>query len=180
MAKKPKVKKTKAKADKSAASGDDSAPAKKKGGLIGQLALGVALAGASFGSTFFIPSAQAPVDVSSHDDHASAEPEKVPLELDADPTFISLRPFAISLDGGNSLLKIGITLEASEDASYSIDPENPQLRDAFTGYLRALKPSQIRDAAYMARVRGQLLRRARLVFGADAIYGILITDFLVQ
>jgi len=49
-----------------------------------------------------------------------------------------------------------------------------------TGYLRALKPEQIRDAAYMAQMRAQLVRRARLILGTDAVFGILITDFLVQ
>jgi len=91
------------------------------------------------------------------------------LNLKIDPEFVTLNPFTISLDGGNSLLKIGITLEVSEEAAYDIDPNDPQLRDAFTGYLRALKPEQIRDAAYMAQMRAQLVRRARLILGTDAV-----------
>ena len=175
MAKKPKAKKTKA----SGAPGEDVAPV-KKGGLVGKLALAVTLAAASFGTVFFIPSNDVPAHTADSEAHAVESETHAALDLNVDPVFIELTPFTISLDGGNSLLKIGITLEASEEVSYDIDPNNPQLRDAFTGYLRALKPSQIRDAAYMARLRAQLLRRARLVFGSDAIYGVLITDFLVQ
>jgi len=179
MAKKQKVKKSKAKADPSAEAGDDAAP-KKKGGLIGKVALGVALGGASFGTVFFMPGSDVPAHDTEDEAHMTASSEPEPVELDMNPAFVELTPFTISLDGGNGLLKMGITLEASEELSGSIDPSDPQLRDAFTGYLRALKPAQIRDAAYMARLRAQLLRRARLVFDSDAIYGVLITDFLVQ
>lgn len=175
-----KQKKEKVKKAGAAVAGDkaDGAGA-KKGGFLGQLALGLALTAASFGTVLFIPGPPSPAPIeAASGEHAEAAQE--PLELKSDPAFVELTPFTISLDGGNSLLRIGITLEASEASSYLIDPDDPQLRDAFTGYLRALKPAQIRDAAYMARLRAQLLRRARLVFGTDAIYGVLITDFLVQ
>lgn len=174
MAKKEKKKKGAAKA---ATDGEEAAP--KKGGLIGQICLMVVLGAGSFGTVWFLPSRM---------DSAPAAPEETamqtpvaePLNLKIDPEFVTLNPFTISLDGGNSLLKIGITLEVSEEAAYDIDPNDPQLRDAFTGYLRALKPEQIRDAAYMAQMRAQLVRRARLILGTDAVFGILITDFLVQ
>ena len=48
------------------------------------------------------------------------------------------------------------------------------------GYLRALRVEQIEDAAFMAQMRAQLLRRAQLILGAENIHSILITDFLVQ
>ena len=180
MAKKPKVKKEKPKKAAKEAEGAEG-EGSKKGGLIGKLALGLALAAASFGTVFFIPGPPAAETAySSGDAHAAVEEEVEPLELKPPSTFVALSPFTISLDGGNSLLRIGITLEASEAESDYIDPDDPRMRDAFTGYLRALQPSQIRDAAYMARLRAQLLRRARLVFGEDAVHGILITDFLVQ
>lgn len=172
--------KKKTKDKKAPAGGDAAAGAKNgKGGLIGQLVLMVALGGASFGTVLFLPSHAGPAlesDASEHD----ADSAPPPLDLKHESTFVELSPFTISLDGGNSLLKIGITLEMSEDVKYDIDPNDPRLRDAFTGYLRALKPEQIRDVAYMARMRAQLLRRARLIFESDAIYSILITDFLVQ
>lgn len=157
----------------------EGAPPKKGGGLIGQLCLMIVLGAGSFGTVWFLPSRT----VSAPDvlgDAAAHAPEQEPLDLTTDPEFVALNPFTISLDGGNSLLKIGITLEVSEEAAYDIDPNDPQLRDAFTGYLRALKPDQIRDAAYMAQMRAQLVRRARLILGTDAVFGILITDFLVQ
>lgn len=174
MAKKTKIKKDKAKKD---VPEDGAAP--KKSGLFGKMALGVALGAASFGTVLFIPGGSVP-EASMSEAHAVAEAKAESLDLEVETSFVELTPFTISLDGGNSLLKIGITLEASEDASYDIDPDNPQMRDTFTGYLRALKPDQIRDAAYMARLRAQLLQRARLVFGADSVHGVLITDFLVQ
>lgn len=174
MAKKPKIKKDKSKKD---VPEDGAAP--KKGGLFGKVALGVALGAASFGTVLFIPGGSVP-ETSMIEAHAEAEAKAEPLDLEVGTSYVELTPFMISLDGGNSLLKIGITLEATEDASYDINPDDPQLRDTFTGYLRALKPDQIRDAAYMARLRSQLLHRARLAFGADSVHGVLITDFLVQ
>lgn len=175
MAKKEKKKKG---AAQPAKDGDPPAP-KKGGGLIGQISLMVVLGAGSFGTVWFLPSRveTVPASASEAADHV---PAAEPLDLKIDPEFVALNPFTISLDGGNSLLKIGITLEVSEEAAYDIDPNDPQLRDAFTGYLRALKPDQIRDAAYMAQMRAQLVRRARLILGTDAVFGILITDFLVQ
>ncbi len=175
MAKKEKKKKG---APKPAADGEEASP-KKGGGLVGQIALMAVLGAGSFGTVWFLPSRvdSAPAEHSAAQAHT---PAAEPLDLKVDPEFVALNPFTISLDGGNSLLKIGITLEVSEEAAYDIDPNDPQLRDAFTGYLRALKPEQIRDAAYMAQMRAQLVRRARLILGTDAVFGILITDFLVQ
>jgi len=180
MAKKEKKKKEKKKKGSPSAPDDADAPAPKKGrGIVGQIGLMVILGAGSFGTVWFLPDRA--ITVPADYDEAAAEiVVQEPLDFSEDVEFLQLTPFTISLDGGNGLLKIGITLEVSEEALSSIDPDNPQLRDAFTGYLRALKPGQIRDAAYMAQMRAQLVRRARLIFGSDAIFGILITDFLVQ
>ena len=91
-----------------------------------------------------------------------------------------LTPLTISLQNNNRILNIGITLETLAGEEDYIDPSDPKIRDAFMGYLRALRIEQIEDSAFMAQMRAQLLRRAQLILGAENIHSILITDFLVQ
>ena len=176
MAKKPKKPK-KQKTDASAEDGSE-APKKGKGGLIGQLALMLALGGASFATVLFLPSNEMPPAHGAADtaDEEKADPE---YDLNRETAFSALTPLTLTLQNGTRLLKIGITLETAYDAD-SIDPDDPKIKDAFTGYLRALKVDQVQDAAFMAQMRAQLLRRAQLIHGKDTVYSVLITDFLVR
>lgn len=159
---------------------EDGAPEKKGGGLISKIGLAVAVGLVSFGTVYLLPRpdpAPAPDASAEHEGGGHAEPE---LDLDEDTEYFELDPFTISLQNNNRILKIGITLEVISGESDYIDPSDPKLRDAFTGYLRALRLEQIEDAAFMAQMRAQLLRRAQLIFGEDEVRGILITDFMVR
>jgi len=173
MAKKPK----KQKADK-ATPEDGDAPKKGKGGLIGNIALMLAVGGASFATVLFLPSNEAaPIyDEASAEKSEKQDPD---YDLERAVTFSTLTPLTLTLQDGTRLLKIGITLEIAEGAEL-IDPDDPKIKDAFTGYLRALKIDQVQDAAFMAKMRAQLLRRAQLIHGKDTVFSVLITDFLVR
>lgn len=153
---------------------------KKSGGLIPKLSMLIALGAASFGTVFLLPRADPAPAVSDHrdaGDHADAEEV---LDFTQETTFLELTPLTISLQEDMRILKIGITLETLYGEETAIDPNDPKIRDAFMGYLRALRLDQIQDAAFMAQMRAQLLRRAQLVHGTDKVRGILITDFLVR
>lgn len=152
---------------------------KKKGGLVPKIAMLVALGGASFGAVYLLPrpeSAPAPTE------YAAAETQEVdePYELDLETSYLELSPMTISLQDDMRILKIGITLETLAGTESEIDPSDPKIRDAFMGYLRALRLDQVQDAAFMAQMRAQLLRRVQIVVGPGKVHGILITDFMVR
>lgn len=152
----------------------------KSGGILPKAAMFVALLAVSFGTVYLLPR-PAPVTVveaSSDSDHSEDAAHE--MDLEEDTSYFELNPFTISLQGNNRILKIGITLEVISGEADYIDPSDPKVRDAFTGYLRALRLEQIEDAAFMAQMRAQLLRRAQLILGQENVRGILITDFLVR
>ena len=173
-------KKSKSK-DPPAETEDGQLEAKPKGGLVPKLAMVIALGVVSFGTVYLLPRP----DTSSHTTEASSdtahhEEEIPPLELAQNTNYLELTPLTVSLQKNSRVLKIGITLEVLSGEEEYIDPNDPKIRDAFMGYLRALRLEQIEDAAFMAQMRAQLLRRAQLILGQDKVHGILITDFLVR
>ncbi len=170
MKKPKKEKKKKVKKD-----GDASA---KKGGMLGKLALVIAMGATSFCTVFFLPRPD-PVTVveadASHDKtDEHAEPEPIPT------SFLDMESFTVSLKGRQRVLRLGVTLETPEDMVEFINPNDPQLRDAFMGYLSAIEMAQVEDAAFLVRLRAQLTRRARFVLGDANVSNVLITDFLVR
>lgn len=54
------------------------------------------------------------------------------------------------------------------------------LRDAFTDYLRQLDARDLAGSAGLARLRADLLHRARVVMGPDAPLAVLLADLVVQ
>lgn len=152
---------------------------KSGGGFVSKLAMLIALGAASFGTVFLLPR---PAPIVAHTEAAEEDhhAEEVELDLTEETTYLELNPMTISLQDDMRILKIGITLETLAGHEAEIDPNDPKIRDAFMGYLRALRLDQVQDAAFMAQMRAQLLRRAQLVFGQDTVRGILITDFLVR
>ncbi len=156
------------------------APAKSGGGIISKAALVIALGAASFATVFLLPRPEPVAIDTAHAEGGEHSTEDAKLDLTVDTAYLELNPLTISLQNDQLILRIGITLETLAGEEDYIDPNDPKIRDAFTGYLRALKPEQINDAAFMAQMRAQLLRRAQLILGPEVVHGILITDFLVR
>jgi len=174
--KKEKTKKGIAKAPKSET---DNAEPKKKSGFIGAFVTLIALGAASFGTVFMLPGSELASET-DHKDKATHTETEAKLDFTEDTSYLELSPLTISLQDNARILKIGITLETLAGEEDYIDPNDPKIRDAFMGYLRALRLEQIEDAAFMAQMRAQLLRRAQLILGVENVRGILITDFLVR
>jgi flagellar FliL protein len=159
--------------------GNENGKKKSGSGFIGQIVTMIALGAASFGTVFMLPDNMPAENTAFEKDtaHHNSEPE---LQLTVPTGYLELKPLTISLQENARILKIGITLEILAGEEDYIDPNDPKVRDAFMGYLRALRLEQIEDAAFMAQMRAQLLRRAQLILGAENIRAILITDFLVR
>lgn len=175
MAKKAK----KAKSDNTQS--DEAAPAKGGMGLVGQIAIVAVLGITSFATVYLLPR-PAPVIIEDNTGKIDPDAEDISAAMDIEiaTKYFALEPLTLTLTDNRRTLRIGITLEMVSDASDSVAPDDPKLRDAFTGYLRSLRTEQIEDAAFMAQLRAQLLRRAQIIIGQEAVHSVLITDFLVR
>lgn len=156
---------------------DPNAPPQKKGGRLAAIITPIVLAGVAFGTVYFLPE-EDPVIIaeSVETDHK----KEIDIGVPTDMATVPLDQMTVSIGQNKQVLRIGITLEAPYSSVDYISPDDPRLRDAFMGYLRAIEVSQLQDAAFMAQLRAQLLRRAKLVLGPENVYGVLITDFLVR
>ncbi len=151
----------------------------KKGGMLGKLALVGVMGATSFCTVFFLPRPEPVAAIVEVDDSHEKEPEHVEPEPVA-TAFLDMESFTVSLKGRQRVLRLGVTLETPEDMVDFINPNDPQLRDAFMGYLSAIEMKQVEDAAFLVRLRAQLTRRARFVLGEANVQNVLITDFLVR
>ncbi len=176
------------KADKNTDQAEDPKQAKKAGGggLIQAaiLALGAGLT--AFVTVFLMPSAPPPVascvgadgqafDAALGDTHA---PPPKPIET----TLVPLDEILISIGHNETrrYLKINLTLIMDKNRASEMGDLEPQLRDAFSTYLRAVEITDFEDPAFYEILRRQLHRRAQLIIGPRAVESILITDFLLR
>ena len=170
-----------AKKDKAKAKPDKTEGEKAKGGLMGKLGLigtPLLIFGTAFGVSFM--SAPPPQTIIAAEE---VEKKPVPSELDypewgpPEPQEIAvLEPLTLSVGPTNKTLKLGIAIEM---ATKGLDTNDPRLTDMFTSYLRAVDTERLMDPGYHAMLKEQLLHRARLVLGSDAVQGVLITEFFL-
>ena len=160
-------KKKKIDADKKASSNEK--PSKNVVGVLTP----VFVLGAAFGANWFfggidapIPAAQTVTAANEADAHWSPPPAKHIVEM---------TPIVVSISPSDRLLKIGLALETTTD----VDPDNPELKDAFTSYLRAVTPQMLTEPEFHMQLKRQLLHRARYTLGEDVVQGLLITDYLL-
>lgn len=181
--KEKKPKKPKAPKAAKGVEGDDGAPVKAKGGMIGKLLLVIIMGATSFSTVYFLPKEEI-VEVAQADGHAQPEHAPIPEEhIEPEPiatAFLSIDSFTVSLKGRQRVLRLGLALETPEDMVDYLDANDPQLRDAFMGYLSAIDIGQVEDTTFLVRLRGQLKRRAQFVLGESNVQNVLITDFLVR
>lgn len=62
----------------------------------------------------------------------------------------------------------------------TLDAEKARIRDAFHGFLSQLTERDLEGSYGLAMIREELLRRARVATGSDAIREVLITDLVIQ
>ncbi|NHK28478.1 flagellar basal body-associated FliL family protein [Parvularcula flava] len=158
-------------------------PGKKKGGgLMTQLVLAVVLGCTAFGTVWFMPARSSGTAECPAADAAGTKVTMLPELPLSELTFIEMEPMIITLgeDASSRNLRIGITLETAKADQESILFAQPKLRDAFTGYLRALEVADIEDPNSIIRLRAQLQRRAEVILGNQSVRGVLITDFVIR
>jgi len=158
-------------------------PVKKKGGgLMTQLVLAIVLGCTAFGTVWFMPARSSGTGECAPTGEVKSTATLLPELGLSEITFIEMEPMIITLgeEASSRNLRIGITLETAKADQEDILFAQPKLRDAFTGYLRALEVSDIEDPNSIIRLRAQLQRRAEVILGNQSVRGVLITDFVIR
>ena len=146
-----------------------------KASKLGAIAVPLVAFLAATGASFALSSNPAPAQPITASDAPSAvtpmrwappEPAKT----------VTIEPIVVTFGERNSTLKLGIAIELTDA---EMEADTPRLRDAFTGYLRTVGPRAATNPGFHSQLKRQLLHRARVVFGPDAVTDVLITDFMI-
>lgn len=161
---------------------DEDAPKPSGGGLMAILPLVVIAGAASFGMVWFATSPPPPVTPEMCEAVVVRE-EIPPEELQARAAkYIPLDPFTVSLgpDAGARHVMMTIALGAPADADPLTEVQRLRLRDQFLERLRTIDSHMITDPDAMPDLKSSLLLQAQATLGKDAVYSILVTEFLMK
>lgn len=172
------------KADKTEEKPEKAQKAKKGGGGMIQAAILAVGAGlTAFATVFLMPGAEPEMQVCANEEAGTTEiAAHSPPPEPVNTILVPLDEILISIGRGEArrYLKINLTLIMDEKLEKQMPDLEPQLRDAFSTYLRAVEVTDFEDPAFYEVLRMQLHRRAQLIIGPKAVESILITDFLLR
>lgn len=77
-------------------------------------------------------------------------------------------------------LNLALVYDTAAPGAERLDEREPYIRDAFIDYLRLLSERDLRGSAGLARLRAELLHRARSLAGTDAPREVLVVDMVIQ
>lgn len=137
-----------------------------------------AAAGAAFSGLLPLPGGAAPPD------DAVERPEPTPADETVAPLeeiIVDITARTVAGDPIRRFLKADLALVYRDSAASERGADRQaHLRDAFVDYLRQLDERDLLGSAGMARMRADLLHRARVVLGPDALVRVLVSDLVVQ
>ncbi|MFK7761919.1 MAG: flagellar basal body-associated protein FliL [Roseobacter sp.] len=96
--------------------------------------------------------------------------------------FVPMDPLTISLPLSSRYNHLRFRAELEVVEGYTTDVETilPRIVDVLNSYLRALEISDIEQAASLARLRSQMLRRVQIVAGPGRVNDLLIMEFVLN
>jgi flagellar FliL protein len=94
--------------------------------------------------------------------------------------FVPIDPITINLGtrGQARHLRFVAQLEVPPAHAAEVARQMPRIVDVLNTYLRALDLPDIEEPAALGRIRGQMLRRVRLVVGPDRVSDLLVMEFV--
>ncbi len=100
------------------------------------------------------------------------------------PTFMDLPDIVANLNGGprrTTFVKLKAKLELSKpEDQATLQAAMPRVLDLFQGYLREMRPEELRGTAGTYRLREELLARTNLAAPPARVVAVLFTEVLVQ
>lgn len=102
----------------------------------------------------------------------------------AEPTFVDLPEMIANLNAGGRRaayvkLRAKFELARKEDAK-SIETAMPRIVDMFQGYLREMRPEELRGTAGTYRLREELVARTNIAAAPARVTDVLFVEVLVQ
>ncbi|RFB04739.1 flagellar basal body-associated FliL family protein [Parvularcula marina] len=158
---------------------DDDGKAAKAGGLMSILPLAVIAAAGTFGMVWFAATPQPVQVIPCEEEVKPIDPEEMAARA---ASYVSLEPIVVSLapDAGADHLRITIALGRPPESPELTDVQFLRLRDRFIERLRLTDIDLITDPMAMPELKASLLDQAHSTLGDDAVYSILVTDFLLK
>ncbi|MDX8346406.1 flagellar basal body-associated FliL family protein [Cognatiyoonia sp. IB215446] len=152
----------------------------KKGSKL-PLLIGLALAVIGAGSGFFAVQTGLLGGATEATEKAVEETKEVAEALPS-VAFVAIDPLVISLPGNGVRhhLRFSAQLEVAPDHVADIEAIKPRIVDVLNGYLRAVDLDELEDPTALMRLRGQMLRRVRVVTGEKRVNDLLIMEFVLS
>ena len=115
---------------------------------------------------------------------APGAPGAAEARVDTAPVFMDLPEIVANLNGGprrTVFVKLHAKLElARAEDQATLTAVMPRVLDLFGGYLREMRPEELRGAAGTYRLREELLARTNLAAPPVRVVSVLFTEMLVQ
>ena len=159
---------------------EEQAAEPKSGGLMSILPIALIAAAGTFGMVWF---AAAPAAAPSECEVLTPATPLTPEEMQArTANYVELDPITVSLgpEAGARHLRISVVLGTPSDVDDFSDVQYLRLKDRFLERLRLVDSSIITDPAAMPALKEELLSQARATLGDDAVYSVLVTEFLMK
>lgn len=118
------------------------------------------------------------------DGHPATDHAEPPVETKAlpDVAFVEVPPVLISLGPGaqGDHLRFRASLEVPTQYQAEVEKILPRIQDVLNSYLRALEAHDIEAQGALVRLRGQMLRRIKLVAGEGRVRDLLVLEFVLN
>ncbi|MFD1913627.1 flagellar basal body-associated FliL family protein [Halodurantibacterium flavum] len=100
----------------------------------------------------------------------------------APSAFVQIPPIVVAVGSPvrRSHLRFAAQLEVDPARAAMVTEQMPRILDVLNSYLHALEPHQLEEAGALARLRGQMLRRLKMVLGEERVNDLLITEFVMN
>lgn len=174
--------------------GEDAAEAKPKKKLPGKiivlfiavpLLIGAIVAAVVFAPGMFRTPQKMALERAAQAQADAAAPQQA---LPTPPTYFELPDMTVNLsgveEGRPSYLKVTVALELRvqnpEEVTAQLNALSPRLIDRFQTFLRQLRPEDLDDAASMARLKEEMLRRVNLAIAPVQADDIVFKQLLIQ
>lgn len=96
-------------------------------------------------------------------------------------SFLRLDEMTVNLDSSDGvLMRLNLHLAVPADQRDAVESQIPRIRDIFMGFLRQVDAGDVRGDAGLYWLRTELLRRARMIVGEEAVREVLIQDLLIR
>lgn len=93
--------------------------------------------------------------------------------------FVEIPAVVIGLSE-NRTLRFRASLEVPQSSAQAVGRIVPRVQDVLNSYLRAVDPADFDAPGALIRLRGQLLRRIKLVAGDENVRDLLVLEFIVN